>query len=227
MKSQIRIALGVGLLVPILLVGTVRAVEETTTTANTTQTDTTTKTEAKLTEEQQKKLNERVQKRKTEAKQKLTVLQEKRLQARCKSSQVKIKPLNTRATAIESNRAKVHANLVDSFTKLQEKLQAKNVDTTKLQAEITVLQAKINTFNNDLGEYREAISDTAIMDCEADPVAFKASLEVARVALQKVHADAKAIRTHVVTVIKPILQDIRVELAKTNKDADATTSETN
>ena len=108
--------------------------------------------------------------------------------------------------------------MLGNLNKLQTKLSGQGVDTTQLAAEITALKEKIDTFNNDLGAYRETLSDIANMDCEADPSAFKASLDQARESLKKVHADAVDIRTYVKDTIKPTLQTIRsgLENAETN-----------
>ena len=50
------------------------------------------------------------------------------------------------------------------------------------------------------------------MDCVTDPTGFKASLETARTARQKVATDATDIRTYVTGTIKPTLAKLRQQL---------------
>lgn len=230
MKSRIITVLGIAVLTPVFLIGTVLAVEDPgqTTTTNTTTSETkpestTTTTPKTLSAEEKQKLAERLQKRKEELKTKLTTVQQKRLQTRCKASQGLIQKVSGRQNGLETSRTKVHANLVDRLTKLETKLADKNLDTTELKAQITELQAKIATFKTDLEAYKTAVADLGQMDCEADPTAFKASLDSSRTALQKVHDDAAAIRAYVKDTIKPTLQKIRAQLGDQNQEGSTTT----
>lgn len=212
MKSRIGVLLTIGLLVPLFFVGSVLAITTEATTTTEQPAEATTQTET-LNETQKKELSERIQKRKTEAKLRLTTVQQKRIQTRCKNAQGLVKNVSGRVKGIETNRTKVHANLVDRLKNLETKLAAKNVDTAQYKTQIAELEAKIATFNTDMAAYKQAVADLGnIEDCTSDPTAFKASLEVTRAALQKVHDDAVAIRTYVKDTIKPTLTVIRTQL---------------
>ena len=225
MKSYIRIILGVAFLTPLFLAIPVLAQESlgdapvsetptqtqpTTTTTQTTQPTTTTTTDKSKAE-----LDARLQKRKDALKIKLTTVQQKRLQTRCKGGQGVVSKLQGRITGIETSRTQVYTNLVDRLTKLQGKLDQKGANTIELKKEITELQTKITTFKTDLAAYKQSVSDLATMDCVADPTGFKASLEDSRNGLKKVHDDGVAIKTYVNDTIKPTLKKIRAELAST------------
>lgn len=229
MKSRITLAITTGLLLPIFLVGPVFAVSDgtngsTPTTTDTTKTEDTTTTTAEdkpLTTDEKKSMDDRILQRKTEAKLKLTTVEQKRIQTRCKASQTVLLPIGKKIDTIHGNRTKVYTNLTDRLIKLEVKLAAKNVDTAELKSEITVLQNKIKTFDTDLTTYNQLVSDVRKMDCATDPAAFKASLEAARASLVKVHADAADIRAYVKDTIKPTLKAIRDKLGD-DKSSSAT-----
>ena len=208
MKRFIALGMTVILATTVVATGVVFA-EETNQTAPTTTT-TTTKTAEEIAAA--KALAERLAKHKTELKTKLSTAEKVRLQAKCKAAQGLVSSLSGRIKGIETSRGQVYKNIVDRLTSLSEKLKNKGVDTTELNADIATLQGKIDTFNTDLATYKQDVSDLAAMDCKADPDGFKAALEAARAAKQKVHDDGLAIRSYVNDTIKPLLKNIRAEL---------------
>lgn len=177
------------------------------------------------TEERKAKLQERIEKRKTDLKLRITATEKQRLQTRCKNSTGKFNALDGRIKGIETSRTQVYENLADRLTKLSEKLQERNVDTTEFDAEIAQLQEKIATFQTDLAAYKQAVADLKDMgaDCATDAEGFKASLETARSALQKVKVDAADIKTFVNDTIKPTLKEIREGIVKEDGESESTT----
>jgi hypothetical protein len=163
-------------------------------------------------------LADRVAKRKADLKTKLTTVQQKRVQSRCKNAQTLLKVTIEKAEKIQTNRDKIHTDLLNKLTNLETKLAASGVDTTELKAQIADLQTKVDTFKTDSAAYIQAAQDTAATDCQADPVAFKASLEAARASLKKLQTDAVAIRTSFAQQIKPQLADAKSKL-ETQKEA--------
>ncbi len=156
--------------------------------------------------------------RKTSLKTKLTTAEQSRIKLKCVPSQTgSIKSLSGRIKGIETSRRQTHKNLLSRLDKLVEKLKVKNVDTTELEAEIVVLKTKIATFDADLVLYKQAITDLKSMDCVADPVSFKASLETARTLKQTVATDSESIKSYVNDTIKPTLKIIRTALETAEK----------
>lgn len=216
---KVRISIASALVLPLVFASTAFALENSTTAqdesvSTTAQAPTDTKQEP-LNQEQKTQLQERLNKRKTDAKLRLTTVQEKRLQTRCTNAQGLVKSVNGRSVGIEANRSKIHSNLVQRLTTLETKLAAKDINTDMLKTNITELQNKITAFESDFTVYKQAVADVSnIEDCTTDPVAFKASLDAARTALQKVRDDSVAIRAYVKDSIKPTLTDLRTELSK-------------
>jgi chromosome segregation ATPase len=169
---------------------------------------TTTSTEA----DPLKALQERINKRKADLKIRLTAVEKTRLQNKCQASQGHVSSVKGRIKGIETSRAQVYSNMTDRLSDLSEKLKNKGADTAALDAAITELKKKIETFNTDLAVYKQAVSDLADMDCKTDPDGFKASLQASRTAQETASKDAKDVRTYVNDTIKPLLKTIRTAL---------------
>lgn len=215
MKRLLALGMSTILALPVLSIAVVRA-QETTQTTNTTTTKPETSPEP--TPAEAEALAERVAKRKAELKTRLTSAQKLRLQNKCKAAQGLVSSVRGRIKGLETSRGQVYGNILDRLTGLSEKLKNKGANTDELNADINTLQEKINTFNADLATYKQAVSDLADMDCKTDPDGFKASLEAARAALQKVKDDGLAIRGYLNDTIKPLLKTIRAELEANNAE---------
>lgn len=210
--TRIILPVSVSLLLPLALVGSAFAYEQTTPTTQTTAPP----QEAPVSPAQNQELLKRIETRKAEAKLKLTTAQQKRIETRCQGAQGLVKQVSGRAHGVETSRTKVHTNLVERLKKLEAKLTEKNLDTTQYKTQITELESKIATFNTDMAAYKLTVTDlSSIEDCTADPTAFKASLDASRTALQKVRDDSLAIRTYVKDTIKPTLKSLRTQLETT------------
>ncbi len=166
-------------------------------------------------------LAERLTEHKSEFKQNLTRLQIASLKTRCKAAQGQLSSLSGRIKGIQTSRNEVYTNLTKHLASLQTKLQERDVDTTELQAEIATLRTKIDTYKTDLVAYKQAVSDLSDMDCNADPTAFKATLEAARAARKKVATDITDIHSYVIDTIKPTLVKIRTSLAAGEQKTDS------
>ena len=176
------------------------------------QEQTTTQPGATTTTDPVRALQDRVSKRKADLKVRLTAAEKVKIQNKCQSAQGLVSSVKGRVNGIETSRTQVHSNMTERLTSLSEKLKNKGADTAALDAAITELKNKIETFNTDLAAYKQAVSDLAELDCKADPDGFKASLQASRTAQETVSKDAKAIRVHVNDTIKPLLKTIRAAL---------------
>lgn len=160
-------------------------------------------------------LEERISEHKSQFKQKLTNAQQLKVKTKCKDAQGLIGSLSVRIKNVQTNRNGVYKNITNKLASLQTKLQQKDIDTTELQAEISVLRTKVDAYKTDTATYKQAVIDLAGMDCTSDPTAFKSTLDAARAARQKVADDIADIRTYVNNTIKPTLVKIRLQLTST------------
>lgn len=156
----------------------------------------------------QKKLEERLAVRKEALKIKLTKAQETRVKARCKASQSLINKVAAKAKETKTTRDEIYSKIITRASELSVKLKADDKDTTKLDQNITELQALVDTFKTDLQNLRQTATDVSALDCTSDPVSFKASLDTLRTAREKLSTDSQAIRTYVKDNLKPTLVTI-------------------
>lgn len=216
MKTRLRVLLSAIMLTPLIFLGVAGAVEDSTNTQTTERKPPVSVNEkviAQATVDNKLTLQQRIDKRKAELKTKLTALEQKNIPLKCKASQQgAISSLKGRITGIDTSRNNVHRELVDRLTKISDKLEAADIDTTQLDAQTTELQAKIETFKTDLATYKLAVEDLKEVDCVKDPTGFKAALEAARAAREKVAQDGQAIRVYVKDTIKPTLSQLRSQL---------------
>lgn len=213
MKSKTKLFLSAGLLLPVFVFAPVMAVtgqDSTQTLPNTSTTVAHTEAETKSEEDSDASTRaERLAKRKAELKTKLDAVKQARIKNKCKASQGNLSSIRGRIKGLETSRSHVYENLVNRLTKTSQKLKDKGLDTAELDTQITELNTLIATFNTDLAAYKLAVGDLAEMDCVAEPIAFQASLEAARLARTKTADDAKAIRTYLADTIKPTLKTLR------------------
>ena len=224
MKQRIRNIIGAGLFAMVFLAAPlVIAVSNTTDSTTDTTTTTTTADDDKV-DTDPVKVKSRLEGLKTSLKIKLTTAEQANLKAKCKAAQTIAAKLNDRFGTSVTTRTKAYDNLSKHLTDIIAKLKDKGVDVTKLQQESTELQAKIATYKTDLASYKQALSDVKTIDCVADPAAFKAALQTARTAHDKLVADAIAVKAYVKDTIKPTLEEIRKSLEaqeSTNKTEEA------
>lgn len=155
----------------------------------------------------------RVAKYKAGYKARLTFSQQARLKLRCKAAQGKVASLTGRIKGIETSRDTVYKNILERLDSLQTRLQQKDIDTTDLQVDIANLRLKIDGFKTDLAAYQQTVTDLSAIDCTADPTAFRAALEAARTARQKVADDTKGIHTYLTVNLKQTLSKLRAKVA--------------
>lgn len=214
MKSKFKMFLHVSLLTLLLAftpVATIAHGEE----ATTNETVRTTSVEDDdSVENKPEELKVRLEKRKTNLKTKLDAAKQARLKSRCKASQGRLSSISGRIKGLETSRTQVYQNTENRLTKLSEKLASKGLDVTELNTQITELHKLVDSFETELNEYKLAVADLAAMDCAADPTAFQASLEAARVARSETSEAAKAVRAYLKETIKPTLVELRSTIEK-------------
>ena len=222
MKRYIRLLVSMVFAMPLLAFATTALVNaESTATTNSSTTTTTTTTDTEKPDDTG--LLDRLAEHKATLKTKLTTVEQANIKAKCKVSQNgAVNSLSGRIKGIETSRNEVYNNLIDRLNSLVTKLKAKNVDTTKLDAEIVTLKTKIATFQADLAKYKQGVIDLKSMDCVTDPTAFKAALESTRTLHDQVAKDALDVKAYVNDTIKPTLKDIRTQLAATEKTSSTT-----
>jgi len=100
-------------------------------------------------------------------------------------------------------RAHVQAynNMQERVKKFIDKLKEKGFDTTKLQADLVVLNGKVIKFANDYSSYISKLDEARKLGCD-DAAALKVKMQEARDLLKIVHDDCKDIHSYYNETIK-------------------------
>lgn len=207
MKARITMAIAGAFAVPVLLLGIVTAQEA--------APDATTQTETRQ-QAQGTTLQQRLDERKNRLKPTLDNPELAAIAQRCKPAQPLLKKLGDKVRANVPQRQRAYEEVDRRLVSLIEKLEVSGIDTATLKQQQGELNGKITAYKADAAKYHETLDDLTAMDCTADPVAFKASLDDARRLREDLSRQIADIRTYVMDTIKPALVEIRKSLAAGN-----------
>lgn len=140
-----------------------------------------------------------------------------RFQLRCGIAQTVVRDLIPRIETVQKQRSTVYNTILTHLEDLIEKLKAQKIDTKEFNTRVALLKEKIKDYDNQMTNYKQAVSDIAAMKCENDPQGFKAALEIARRSHAKLMILVVDIRIYITNTIKPSLMLIREDLAKQAK----------
>jgi septation ring formation regulator EzrA len=169
-------------------------------------------------------MDKRLTRLKTDLKINLSDTQKLHIEGRCKSAQGIVKTVGDRVDNGVTTRTQAYAELTSKLNNIVTKLKAKNIDTTTLEHELTVLQTKIATFTTDVSAYKQTLSDLKGVDCITDPTAFQAALTASRSAHDKLTSAVADIKSYVSSTVKPTLQVIRTELESQEQSGSSSNS---
>ncbi len=114
---------------------------------------------------------------------------------------------------ILGNRKEAYNRLSTRLTNLIERLKEKDLDTSKLEEHLLVLNEKFETALNSNSSYVAKLNDAKGHACDEDRTVFKSLVEDARKLLEQTRTDAKAVREYFRTVILEDLKALNAEFA--------------
>lgn len=156
-------------------------------------------------------LEQRLEQRKATRQTRLTNAQSTRLKARCQAAQTLVGKVEEKLTATHTKRTGAYGQAVSRLQDIVKKVGS-TADTTDLQANIQTLKEKSAAFEAAVKAHQQTLDDVQQMDCVADPTAFRASLDQAKIEHQAVRQAAADIRSYLNDTVKPTLQAIRAAL---------------
>jgi hypothetical protein len=181
--------------------------------------------EATIQERQQYKQNLQ-QYRQCQQKEAAAAAKEKLLEARCKNIQTR---LETRINRYENNGQMfetVFGNMLARMQRLSDRLKAKGIDVSKLEADLITLNGKINKLFSDQESFMLTLEAAKSITCsEVDrenSTETKTKIGEARKVFQTLHEDRLDIRNFFKETIKPDILAIRQQIAS----QETTTTET-
>jgi hypothetical protein len=133
--------------------------------------------------------------------------------AKCSLAQTAANDRKTKDTKAASIRLQTYNELVKRLTFLVDNLSSQGTDASGLLNAQNYFVASINNYLNDAQSYKTAIDDLVIMDCQADPAGFRATLNDARSYRAKLGPDVATIKNNLSNLQKS-LGDTRQALIK-------------
>ncbi|MBP9821204.1 hypothetical protein KBC85_03615 [Candidatus Saccharibacteria bacterium] len=157
-------------------------------------------------------LEQRVAQRKQEQQVVLDETQTKRVQKQCKAAQVRLGSVIKDITKLSDNRSTTYRNVDGATLVAIGKLKIATKDTFALQQNRDEFAKQVAQFETTTAQYKQAIEDASLMNCEADPVGFMAMMATARSYNSMLSAQSKNISAVVADKIKPQLESFSKEL---------------
>lgn len=122
-----------------------------------------------------------------------------------------------------------YRNLQARVTKFVERIEAKGYDATKIKADLTELNTKIEKLATDYRAYIAVLRGSREVTCGGSEGVFRGKLTEAKRLLGIVHQDVLDIRNYYQTTIRPDIRAIKdqvPDLARVKRDDVATTTAT-
>lgn len=135
-----------------------------------------------------------------------------KIKLRCSVAQANAKTLATRLSTVQKNRNAAYDSILQSLNTLSSQLDKQAFETTSLNENIKALQTLVDSYKTNMNAYTQAVTDMSTLDCAADPAAFIAALQAARLAHSSVQTQIGEIRTYVTNTVKPTLAQIRTQI---------------
>ena len=157
-------------------------------------------------------LEQRVAQRKQEQQITLDETQTKRVQKQCKAAQVRLNSVIKDITKLSDNRSNTYRNVDGATLVAIGKLKIATKDTFALQQNRDEFAKQVAQFEATIAQYKQAIEDASLMNCEADPVGFMAMIATARSYNSMLSTQSKTISAVVSDKIKPQLETFSKEL---------------
>jgi len=134
----------------------------------------------------------------------------------------------SRVTTLVDNRTKIFNSNKDRHitrfqgvvSRVQEtitKLEAKQLDVTKLKADLQTLNQKIVEFGQSHAKFIQLLEDSKQYVCGASEGQFKTAMEAARAELKKSRALAKETITFIREELKKTVQELRQQIVDVKK----------
>lgn len=163
-------------------------------------------------------LDQRVAQRKAERGTALSANDQQRLVSTCVNAQAKLRSIETDEVPMLDNRTKVYGSIDAKLWIVTGQLKLANQDTFNLEKQRLTLLDKTNNFQSLAANYKQALDDSLVINCQADPNGFKALLDTARIYHDQLRAQSTDSHDYVINTIKPTLTDFVNKLQPKSPD---------
>lgn len=150
-------------------------------------------------------LQQRVDQRKAERAITLNDADSKRLVSTCVNAQGKIRLIQSDAATMLETHSKVYQTVDARLWNVIGSLKFAKQDTFQLQKERQALSDKTDSFQTLGNNYKQTLDDLVVINCQGDPVGFKALLETARIYYAQLKTQTDDSRDYIINTLKPTL----------------------
>lgn len=150
-------------------------------------------------------LVQRTEQRKSEQGTALNDKDRKRLVTACTGAQGKLRLLQSREAAMLDTHDKAHKKIDAQLWIAIGRLMLANQDTFELEKQRLALADKASGFTTTASHYKQVLDDTVVINCQVDPVGFKALLDTTRAYYNHLRIESSDIHEYVVNTVKPTL----------------------
>lgn len=157
-------------------------------------------------------LEQRLAQRKQERKIQLIEKDQKRIVSQCRGAQEASRKVQRDTTTIVDKRKAAYNTIDGKLWIINGQLKLSGKDTFNLEKVRSELTAKVATLTATAASYQQSLDDLVLMNCQADPVGFKAILDTARLYYFQLQAQSADIRGHIINAVKPTLDDYATQL---------------
>lgn len=163
-------------------------------------------------------LDQRIAQRKAERGTNLSSLDQKRIVNTCKGAQTKIRAIETSEVSMLDKRTQVYGSVDAKLWIVTGQLKLAKQDTFQLEKQRLALADKTNNFETVATNYKQALDDSLVINCQADPNGFKALVDTARIYHDQLRAQSADSHDYIVNTIKSTLNDFVSKLQPQSAD---------
>jgi hypothetical protein len=156
--------------------------------------------------------DQRLAQRKKERQIKLSDQDSRRITNQCISAQGKLRTLQNQTSSLITGRAKLYQQIDGKLWVIIGQLKLAAKDTFNLENQRTALTTKVTNFAATATNYKQALDDSIVINCQADPTGFKVLLETTRLYYKQLRDQSADIRGYIVNDIKSTLTGLTADL---------------
>lgn len=119
----------------------------------------------------------------------------------------------------KTRRVNAYNNLKDRIAKFITSAKERGYDTRELEANLKVLEGKIQAFSEKYKIFITKLSGKSNYICQSTEEKFRGNLQEARIAIKEVQASAQEIKNYVADVIRPNIKKLKEQKIKTNDNS--------
>lgn len=134
--------------------------------------------------------------------------------------------IKTKAESKIDKFEKNRTNHYETYIKLAERLESKindwentwGYDVKKLKEDLSVLEDKINEYNDDYTVYMDKLDKIKVIDCDNSETDLSNALKDARNSLKEVRKDVVEIKTYYWSVIRQDIMELKKQIISGKED---------